>query len=265
MGSAEATSLREHCLGPLDGAPGYSFPDIDLLECLSGEDMRTRSDKLSVSGNLKGNRVYMARKQLCPHPIHLVFHGHATGNTIIVGENSELFGSMNIHGNDNTIAIGAGIRQWSMVNVRLWSSRQSLFWGAGTTSNGCEVVMQGDGSRITIGDDCMFANNIYVRNSDMHPMVDLRSGKCINPPADVRIEPHVWVGQEALILKGVTVGRGSIIGAKSLVNRSVRPYSLAAGTPARLSRANISWDRPEFPRADVVQSLSQDCFQADPM
>jgi acetyltransferase-like isoleucine patch superfamily enzyme len=264
MGSADANSLREHCLGPLAGTAGYSFPDLDLLECLSGDEIRTRPDKLSVSGNLQGNRVYLARQPLCPHPIHLVFHGNATGNTLIVGAHSELFGAINVHGHDNTIAIGEDIRQWSMVNVRLWSSRQALFWGAGTTSNGCEVVMQGDGSRVTIGDDCMFANNICVRNSDMHPMVDLRSGKCINPPADVRIEPHVWVGQDALILKGVTVGRGAIIGAKSLVNRSVQPYSLAAGAPARLARANVSWDRPEFPRAEVVHALAQDCFRFGP-
>jgi acetyltransferase-like isoleucine patch superfamily enzyme len=39
----------------------------------------------------------------------------------------------------------------------------------------------------------------------------------LNPPVNVLIEPHVWVGQVATILEGVRVGLGSIIGAKSLV------------------------------------------------
>jgi acetyltransferase-like isoleucine patch superfamily enzyme len=264
MESPSSKFLGERCLGALNGKSGYSIPNLDALECVSDEGLRSRAEKLCVAGNLSGNRVLLPRRQHCPHPINITFHGKSTGNTIVIGSNSEIFGSLNIHGTNNLIVIGEDIRQWSMVNVRMWSNDQSLFWGAGTTSNGCEVVMQGDRSRVVIGDDCMFANNIYVRNSDMHPMVDLRSGKQINPPADVRIEPHVWVGQDALILKGVTIGRGSIVGAKSLVNRSVRSYSLVAGAPARLGRANVSWDRPEFPRAEVVQSLSHDCFRIDP-
>lgn len=254
--------LDAHCLGPLLGEPGYTVPLLDGLECLADEGLRSRTDKLNVNGHLAGNRVFLPRRQHCPHPIHLTFHGKATGNTVVVGANTELFGSVNIHGSDNLVVIGENIRQWSMLNMRLWSSRQVLFWGAGSTSNGCEIVMQGDDTRIVVGDDCMFANNIYLRNSDMHPMVDLRTGRHLNPPADVRIEPHVWVGQEALILKGVTIGRGSIVGAKSLLNRHVRPYSLVAGVPARLVRADVGWDRPEHPRPEVVQALQQDWMSA---
>lgn len=253
----------ERCLGNLNGQSGYSLPNLDALERVSDEGIRSRPDKISAAGNLSGNHVMLPRKQNCPHPVSITFHGKATGNTIVIGSNSEVYGSLNIHGSNNIIVIGEDIRQWSMINVRMWSNDQSLFWGAGTTSNGCEVVMQGNGSRVIIGNDCMFANNICVRNSDMHPMVDLRSGKQINPPADVKIEPHVWVGQDALILKGVTVGRGSIVGAKSLVNRSVRPYSLVAGVPARLGRANVSWERPEFPRPEVVQTLARDWMHSD--
>lgn len=56
----------------------------------------------------------------------------------------------------------------------------------------------------------------------------------------VIIEDDVWVGGRAIILRGVTLGRGSIIGAGSVVTRSTPPYAIAAGNPARVVR--FRWD-----------------------
>jgi acetyltransferase-like isoleucine patch superfamily enzyme len=50
----------------------------------------------------------------------------------------------------------------------------------------------------------------------------------------VIIEDDVWVGTRAVILRGVTVGRGSIVAAGSVVTKSVPPYSIVAGCPARV-------------------------------
>lgn len=50
---------------------------------------------------------------------------------------------------------------------------------------------------------------------------------------DVAIGSDVWIGQEALILSGVTIGHGAVIGARSIVNRNVEPYAIVAGAPAR--------------------------------
>ena len=54
--------------------------------------------------------------------------------------------------------------------------------------------------------------------------------------APVIIEDNVWVGEFAAILKGVTVGKGSIIGSHSVVTKDVPPYSIAVGNPARIVR-----------------------------
>ena len=51
----------------------------------------------------------------------------------------------------------------------------------------------------------------------------------------------VWIGFEAVILSGVTIGDGAIIGARSVVTRDVPPYAIVGGAPARLIR-------PRFPR-----------------
>lgn len=50
----------------------------------------------------------------------------------------------------------------------------------------------------------------------------------------VVIEDNVWIGEFAAILKGVTVGKGSIIGSHCVVTQDVPPYSIVVGNPARV-------------------------------
>ena len=54
--------------------------------------------------------------------------------------------------------------------------------------------------------------------------------------APVIIENKVWIGFNAAILKGVTIGEGSVIGAMSIVTKNIPPYSIVAGNPARILR-----------------------------
>lgn len=52
--------------------------------------------------------------------------------------------------------------------------------------------------------------------------------------ASIRIEDKVWIGFGVTILKGVTIGEGAIIGAKSVVTKDVEPWTVVAGNPARV-------------------------------
>jgi len=56
------------------------------------------------------------------------------------------------------------------------------------------------------------------------------------PHAPVVIADKVWIGFNASILKGVTIGEGAVVGASSVVTRDVAPFSVVAGSPARLIR-----------------------------
>ena len=56
----------------------------------------------------------------------------------------------------------------------------------------------------------------------------------------ITIEEGVWVGSNAVILSGVTIGRGAIIGAGSVVTHSVEPYSIYVGNPARMLKMRFS-------------------------
>ena len=91
---------------------------------------------------------------------------------------------------------------------------------------------------VTIG-DAIIAPSCYIIDSDFHRI--LENGKVINPPAPVKFSGHVWLGQNVTVLKGVTIGYGSCIGAKSLVANDIPPNSLAAGVPAKVIKSNIKW------------------------
>jgi acetyltransferase-like isoleucine patch superfamily enzyme len=88
---------------------------------------------------------------------------------------------------------------------------------------------------IEIGDDCIFADWIYICDFD-HKYEDLtvpikKQGIVKSP---VRIGRDCWIGEKSTILRGVTVGEGSVIASHALVNRDVPPRSIVGGVPARV-------------------------------
>lgn len=61
--------------------------------------------------------------------------------------------------------------------------------------------------------------------------------------APVVIEDDVWVGSNVTILKGVTIGRGSVIAARAVVTKSCPPYSIIGGVPAKVLKARFAPDK----------------------
>jgi acetyltransferase-like isoleucine patch superfamily enzyme len=91
-----------------------------------------------------------------------------------------------------------------------------------------------------------------VVDTDFHPLDPLeRKGRPQNAKtAPVLIEDDVFIGMNCLILKGVTLGKGCVIGAGSVVTRTVPSMSIAAGNPARVVggiHPETPDGRPEFP------------------
>lgn len=91
------------------------------------------------------------------------------------------------------------------------------------------------GSDVMMGPDVM----IYARNHQFHdtavPMI--RQG--FAESKTVVIEDDVWIGARAVILPGVTIGRGSIVAAQCVVTKSIAPYSIVAGNPGRVVRNRL--------------------------
>ena len=85
--------------------------------------------------------------------------------------------------------------------------------------------------RITIGNSCMFGRGAYVTDSDWHGVYD--RNEVAGSPKEVTLEDNVWIGDSAIICKGVRIGKNSIIGAGSVVTKNVEPNSIYAGNPAK--------------------------------
>jgi acetyltransferase-like isoleucine patch superfamily enzyme len=90
-------------------------------------------------------------------------------------------------------------------------------------------VRIGCAHEILIGDNCMLASNSYVTDCDWH---DIYNRISIGKTAPVHIENNVWIGDSAIVCKGVTIGENSIVGAGAVVVDDVPANCVAAGNPA---------------------------------
>ncbi len=94
-----------------------------------------------------------------------------------------------------------------------------------------------DCNRVTIGSRVLFGPNVslYAATHPTDPAVR-RGTEGPEYALPITIEDDVWLGGNVVVLPGVTVGRGSTVGAGSVVTRDVEPLTVVAGNPARLIR-----------------------------
>ncbi len=92
--------------------------------------------------------------------------------------------------------------------------------------------------KIEIGEDVAISERVLIRDSNNHRII--RDGYKMSSP--IKIGNHVWIGMDAKILSGVTIGDGAIIAAGAVVTKDVPAYSLAAGCPAKVVRENVVWE-----------------------
>ena len=84
-----------------------------------------------------------------------------------------------------------------------------------------------------IGHDVLIASFVYISDHDHGISRESSPHKSVLTVEAVGIGNSVWIGERAIILKGVTIGEGAIIGAGSVVTKDVPPYTIVAGVPAR--------------------------------
>jgi acetyltransferase-like isoleucine patch superfamily enzyme len=117
-----------------------------------------------------------------------------------------------------------------------------------TLLNGALIMAE---EKIEIGSHCLISWNIGIADSDFHPLKPaqrLIDAQALAPyfkdrpprpklkTAPVKIADNVWVGMNAVILKGVTIGENSVVAAGSVVTKSVPPNTVVAGNPAVMVR-----------------------------
>ena len=137
----------------------------------------------------------------------------------------------------SNISVGCGLAPLlasGAVRLQARERGSRVIVGAGTSfSNNVQVISE---TCVTIGRNCLIGDAVLILDSDFHALSPegRRSLPAITAP--VVLEDNVFIGSRTIILKGVTIGKDSVIGAGSVVVRSIPPGVIAAGNPAKVIR-----------------------------
>lgn len=149
-------------------------------------------------------------------------------------------------------------------NILIKGSHNRIKIGTNGFINGLELVLEGDDNKIIIGDDafilnttriyvvdgskyemgkgCMFSDNIEIRTTDNHSIIDMKTGERINYEKDVILHDKVWLGTGVTLLKGTELAEGCIVGAKSVVAKKyLKPNTIIVGNPSKEIKSDVQW------------------------
>lgn len=159
-------------------------------------------------------------------------------------------------GNAGSIVLDSGT--WIASDVLIeTSTRVSV--GRGTTIQR-RISINGS---VRIGHSCIFAPNVFV-SSGTHPFrivpaLTIREQEELLGTAirdldrPVWIQDDCWLGTNVVVMPGVTIGKGSVVGANAVVTRDVQPYTVVAGAPARQISTRLNWNPPAAVLASEVR------------
>ena len=151
---------------------------------------------------------------------------------------------LNFRGDPALITIGSGCRVAAELMIFGHGGRivigENCFVGAGT-----RIWSAND---IRIGSNVLISHGVNIHDTNAHSLSAARRRHHVKeifynahppelpdvPDSCVVIEDDAWIGFNSTVLKGVTIGRGAVVGACSLVTKDVAPFTLVVGSPARV-------------------------------
>ena len=126
----------------------------------------------------------------------------------------------------------------------IFSAKKGLFIGNKVTFGPHVTIMGGNHNFKVIGS---YISDNKIKNDD--------------DDLPVRIEDDTWIGCNAIILKGVVVGRGAIVGAGSVVTKDVPPYAIVGGNPAKVIRNRFSEE--EIQQHETILKINQNILKEE--
>ncbi|HEY1769272.1 MAG TPA: acyltransferase [Chthoniobacterales bacterium] len=161
-------------------------------------------------------------------------------------ETAQIFRKMRAR-HDDALSLGDYVSCYAGCSFAIGENARCTV-GDFTLMNGALVMAE---ELIEIGSYCLISWNVGIADSDFHPidpaerrrdalaLAPYYKERPPRPPirtAPVRIADNVWIGMNAVILKGVTIGENSVVAAGAVVSKSVGPNAVVAGNPAVVVR-----------------------------
>lgn len=156
------------------------------------------------------------------HPSSRIENLSGSRHSVRIGDKCQVLGQLGAYCQGSKISIGKSC--FIGENTRIWSF-----------------------SSISIGNNVMISHGVNIHDSNAHSLSASNRREHFNqifstghpahlediPAIPIVIEDDVWIGFNAIIMKGVTIGKGAVIGAASLVTKDVAPYCIVGGNPMR--------------------------------
>ena len=158
-----------------------------------------------------------------------------------VGENIDLPDDFDLIGHEY-LSLGSGFQATRGLRIHCWKSQTIEGISSPSTIIGDRVFFNREAyvtcaNSITIGSDTLFGSNVLITDN-YHGSTKIaytnRLNSPLSCPGTVEIEDGVWIGNNVCVLPGSRIGRGSIIGANSVVNSIIPAFSIAVGAPAKV-------------------------------
>lgn len=214
-------------------------------EAMEQADARRRAQALLA---LAGTRMYdgsaimgtlwaalVATKELC-HDYNLLRPSQEV-------EQRELLTSIFAHVGENVTMLAP---MWCDYGVNTTIGANCYFNHGQTILDGAPVAF---GDNVFVGPQCVFATAV-------HPIDAQERNRFWEYAEPITVESDVWIGAHVTVLSGVRIGRGTVIGAGSVVNRDIPAGVVAVGNPCRVLREVSEADRNSREFVDWVQVLS---------
>lgn len=166
-----------------------------------------------------------------------------------------------IRGNNNKVHIH---KQVSISGHWRLGHNCQLTIGSHSSSTSPVYITCAEGTKVTIGEDCMFATGNQIRTDDSHAIYSVYTGERVNPSKDIEIGNHVWLAYDTIVLGGSKIGSGSIIGSRSLVTNKIPNNCVAVGSPAKVIKSDVFWERPNLLNFNESISFSKSEIQQKP-
>lgn len=235
---------------------------IDNILDVSNTETQKNSRKIcALYGDYiddEGNRVD------APEGLHNVrFQFRGMNNSIKIHPEAGIRNvSIQCVGDNANVYIGKNVRMSG--NWRLGYNCELIIKDRSTSTNAVYMTCA-EGTSIIIGEDCMFATSNQIRTDDAHAIYDVKSGSRVNASESIVIGDHVWVSYGATIFGGSKIGEGSIVGAFSLTNKVYPNNCILAGSPAKVVKEDVCWERPnvlyaEEPARYIKENLKSSHF-----
>ena len=180
---------------------------------------------------LKLNNVKVGKNFYIEGSIYLKLKGK-NNPCVFIGENVSIFGDLDLRTRESgKIFIGDNVGLDT--NIRFVAARDGVITIGSGTSVGCGLVINA-GEKVSIGPNVLIGPNVVIQASNHG----------FNKPGDIMGQPYIhkpisvgkgsWLAANVVLLPGCHIGEGVIIGASSVVTRSVESNSISVGIPSRV-------------------------------